>query len=123
VSAKVQIGTRRSVGEWFGATPDTPVPDYVKLRVFERENGVCHVSGRKIRGGEPWDAEHVKPLWDGGENRETNLKPALRDKHREKTSAEAAERADGKRVKAKHHGLGKSKQRFPKPQNPWGYRR
>ena len=29
----------RSVAEWVGATPDTPVPPRVRLRVFERDEG------------------------------------------------------------------------------------
>jgi 5-methylcytosine-specific restriction enzyme A len=102
---RVQIGTRRAVAEWIGAHPDSVPPPHVRLRIFERCDGVCHISGRKIRAGEPWDAEHIKPLWDGGENRETNLAPALADKHRRKTAQEATERSDGRRKKSKHFGI------------------
>lgn len=42
----------RSTEEWRGASPDTPVPLRVKLRVFERDHGVCHLSGRKIMPGD-----------------------------------------------------------------------
>jgi 5-methylcytosine-specific restriction protein A len=102
---KIQFDTRRSVAEWIGATPDSIPPDHVKLRIFERHKGVCHIAKRKILGGELWDVEHVKSLRDGGENRESNMAPALRDKHREKTATENSERADANRVKAKHLGL------------------
>lgn len=83
----------RELPEWIGATADTPIPPRVKLRVFERHGGVCHLSGRKIRAGEPWDCDHVKALINGGENRESNLAPALRDKHRAKTAEDVAEKS------------------------------
>ena len=36
----------RSVPEWIGKTPDQKVPDRVKVRIFDREGGVCHISCR-----------------------------------------------------------------------------
>lgn len=103
--AKIAFDNRRAVEEWVGATPDSVPPPHVRLRVFERCGGVCHISKRRIRGGEPWDLEHIQPLRDHGENRESNLAPALRDKHREKTAAENVERAASNRKKAKHLGI------------------
>lgn len=97
--------TGRSVPEWIGKSPDTPIPPRVKLRVFEAHGGVCHLAKRKIRAGEPWDADHVVALINGGENRESNLAPALRDKHREKTAEDVAEKALTYRQKAKHLGI------------------
>lgn len=105
----VQFGTRRAVEEWVGAHPDSVPPPHVKLRIFERCDGVCHISRRKIRAGEPWDVEHMTALRDGGENRELNLAPALRDKHRLKTAQEATERANANRKKSKHFGAGGKK--------------
>jgi len=95
----------RSLPEWIGATDDTPIPPRVKLRVFERDGGVCHLSGRKIRAGEEWDCDHVKALINGGENRESNLAPALRVKHREKTALDVAEKAKIDRIRKKHLGI------------------
>jgi len=83
----------RTVKEWIGKTPDSKIPPRVRLRVFEAHGGICHLSGRKIAAGEPWDCDHVVALINGGEHRETNLAPALRDKHREKTAADVAEKA------------------------------
>lgn len=99
----------RSVPEWIGASPDAPIPPRVKARVFERHNGVCHISGRKIRAGEPWDCDHVVALINGGENRETNLAPALKAPHREKTAADVAVKSKVARIRAKHLGV------WPKP--------
>lgn len=98
----------RAVPEWIGATPDSPIPPRVKLRVFDAHGGVCHLSGRKIRAGEPWDCDHVKALINGGENRETNLAPALRDKHREKTAEDVAEKATVYAKRIKHVGIKKT---------------
>jgi 5-methylcytosine-specific restriction protein A len=94
----------REVPEWIGATPDTPIPMRVKVRVFERFGGRCYLSGRKIMPGDQWDAEHVIAIINGGENRESNLKPALKGPHREKTKADLATKSKTARVKAKHLG-------------------
>ena len=95
----------RSVPEWIGATPDTAIPMRVKLRIFERHGGVCHLSGRKIAAGEAWDCDHVKALINGGENRESNLAPALKAPHRAKTKADVAEKSRIARKRAKHLGI------------------
>jgi 5-methylcytosine-specific restriction protein A len=55
--------------------------------------GVCHIAKRNIMAGELWDLDHVIALINSGKNRETNLAPALRDKHREKTKADVAEKS------------------------------
>lgn len=97
----------RAIPEWIGATPDTPVPDRVRLRVFYAHGGICHISGRRIRPGEPWDAEHVIAIINGGENRESNLRPALRDKHPEKTARDVAEKARTYRKRKSNLGMKK----------------
>lgn len=104
----------REVPEWIGATPDTPIPPRVKLRVFERHGGVCHISGRKITAGEPWECDHVIAIINGGENREGNLAPALRDKHRAKTAADVALKSRTAKRRAAHLGV-KSKSARPMP--------
>lgn len=101
----------RIVDEWIGKTDDTPIPPRVKVRVFERHGGRCHLSGRKIMAGDLWDCDHVVALVNGGENRETNLAPALRDKHREKTAEDVRIKAKIARQKAKYLGLDKPKGR------------
>lgn len=101
----------RSVDEWIGKTDDTKIPTRVRLRVFFREDGICHISGRKIRPGEPWDCDHKIALANGGEHRESNLFPALRDKHREKTKGDVAEKATTARQRAKHLGISRPKGR------------
>ena len=97
--------TGRSVDEWIGATPDSPVPPRVRVRIFDRHGGICHVSGRKIRAGEPWDLDHVVALCNGGEHRESNLAPVLRDKHRQKTRIDISDKTKVSRVRQKHLGI------------------
>jgi len=63
----------RAVPEWIGATPDMPVPDRVRVRVFNKKEGKCHRCTRKIPAGQSWTCEHLKALVNGGENRERNL--------------------------------------------------
>jgi len=99
------MSTARSTEEWIGATPNAAIPKRVRLRVFERDGGRCHISGRKIMPGDAWDLDHVVALVNGGEHRESNLAPALRDKHREKTAADVAEKARTARIRAKHLGI------------------
>jgi 5-methylcytosine-specific restriction protein A len=59
----------RAVEEWIGKTDDTPIPDRVKVRIWIKHGGICHLAKRKIMPGEPWDAEHVIAIINGGEKR------------------------------------------------------
>lgn len=95
----------RATDEWIATHDDQAVPPRVRLRVFERDGGRCHIAKRKIRAGEPWDLDHIKALCNGGEHRESNLAPALRDKHREKTAEDVAEKSRVQRKRVKHLGL------------------
>lgn len=97
----------REVPEWIGKTDDAAIPPRVRLRVFERVGGICHLSGRKINAGEPWDLDHIVALVNGGSHREYNLAPALRDKHREKTAQDVAEKSVTARKRTKHLGIKK----------------
>jgi 5-methylcytosine-specific restriction endonuclease McrA len=98
----------RTIDEWVGKDDDAKPPRTVRARVFRHHEGRCHISKRKIAAGEPWDLEHIVPLWKArpGENlnRESNLAPALKVPHAEKTATEATERAKADRIHAKHYG-------------------
>lgn len=103
----------RSVPEWRGRTPDTPAPPRVRLRVFDAHGGICHLTGIKIRPGDKWDLDHIQALCNGGENKESNLAPALRDAHKEKTAEDLAQKAKDRRVRAKHIGAAPKKRKIP----------
>jgi len=101
----------RSVPEWCGKTDDDPVPPRVRLRVFERFNGVCGVCGVKIRA-KRWVCDHHKALINGGENRERNLWPIHEACDRTvKTPADVAEKKITNRMRATHLGVKKRKGR------------
>jgi 5-methylcytosine-specific restriction enzyme A len=97
----------RALPEWIGAGPDTRPPPRVRLRVFEAYDGVCYLSGRKISPGDAWEMEHKVAIINGGENRESNLAPALKAPHREKTAIDVAEKAKVSRIRSKHLGIRK----------------
>jgi len=104
----------RSLKEWIGKTDDSPVPPRVRVRVFERHGGVCFISGRVIRAGEPWQVDHCVSLINGGEHRESNLAPVLVKPHQEKTKVDVAEKSRVYRKKAKNLGITLKKSRpFP----------
>ncbi len=95
----------RDIEEWIGSSPNAKVPDRIRDRVFFRAGGKCHISGRKIVvPRDRWQLEHVKPLSMGGEHRESNFAPALVDAHKEKTAAEAGNRAKADRIRRKANG-------------------
>lgn len=95
----------RSLKEWVGKTDDAPIPPRVRLRVFERYGGICFISGRTIRAGEPWQIDHLVSLINGGEHRELNLVPVLVEPHKEKTKEDLKEKSTVYRKKAKHLGI------------------
>lgn len=97
----------RAVQEWVAKNDDAKIPDRVRLRVFLRAGGICHISGRRILPGDRWDADHVVPLCNGGEHRESNLAPALRAEHRKKTAGDVRLKAKNDRVRKKHFGIKK----------------
>lgn len=101
---KIAKARGRSVTEWVGKTPDSKPPQAVRLRVFDRFHGKCHLSGVKIQPGDKWDLDHIIRLEDGGENRESNLAPALKDPHIEKTAQETKRGRKADRQRAKHIG-------------------
>lgn len=102
--------TGRTPPEWIGKTADTPIPDHVKLRIWDREGGRCYLTGRKLRAGE-YDFEHVIALanWtgEGHGNRESNIRLAYRPAHREKTKQDRQDKAKSDRVRKKHIGIRK----------------
>lgn len=99
----------RAVPEWVGRTPDSKIPDRVKLRVRQREGDVCYLSGRKITASDQVDYDHRIALinWtgEGHGNRESNIFPVIRAKHREKTRQDVAEKAASARIRKKHLGI------------------
>jgi 5-methylcytosine-specific restriction protein A len=103
---------RRKVKEWIGASPDTPIPPRVRVRVFEKYEGRCYRSNVRLLPG-MWDIDHIVAIINGGENRESNLAPIWNGRaHKEKTREDVKIKAATYRKKKYNIGLRK-KSRFP----------
>ena len=97
--------TARDVPEWIGAKPDSAIPPRVKLRVWERQDGRCALTGKKIMPGDRWEVDHIVALINGGENREGNLQVVLATAHKVKTRADVADKAKVNRLRLAHLGM------------------
>lgn len=95
----------RAVKEWIGATPDTAVPDRVRVRVFTAKDGRCHSCTRKIPAGEAWTCEHMTALVNGGENRERNLDVTCGWCLPAKNAADVAEKSKVYTKRKRHLGV------------------
>ena len=97
--------TARDVPEWIGAKPDSAIPPRVKLRVWERQDGRCALTGKTIMPGDAWEVDHIVALINGGENREGNLQVVLATAHKVKTRADVADKAKVNRLRLAHLGM------------------
>lgn len=105
----------RSVAEWIGKNDDAKIPDRVKVRILERENFICHLTGLRIDPlRDEYDFDHKVSLILGGSHRESNLFPAFREEHRKKTAVEVGIKSKIAKVKKKHL-LGKKKASMTHP--------
>lgn len=77
-----------------------------RVRVFDAAKSLCHLCRLPIHIGEKWHVEHVKALWSGGADDETNMAPAHIDCHATKSKEEAAPRAKTTAQRANHVGAG-----------------
>ena len=66
-----------------------------RVRIFDAHEGFCNVCFTKIHAsrGAPFEIDHIKPLWLGGDDDESNMQPVHRHCHSGKTSSEAPVRA------------------------------
>ena len=96
----------RSLPEWVGKSADSAVPPRVRVRIFERFGGRCQCGcNRQIRAGEKWDCEDEIAIINGGQRRESNLRPWLKEHHPKKTAADVAEKSRVYRKRANHLGI------------------
>ena len=103
----------RAVPEWVGATPDTAIPPRVKLRLFAAYGEACAECRRPFRGKDAVpEYDHILALVNGGEHRESNLRPLCRGCHAPKTAADVAVKAKNARVAKKRIGAAPKRSRF-----------
>lgn len=103
----------RTVQEWIGKTPDSKPPPRVRQRILRAANYVCHLTGRTIVGGDAWEADHVIAIVNGGANRESNMRPALKHAHKLKTARDVAEKANVDAIGKRHFGITQPKGNIP----------
>lgn len=103
----------RTVKEWVGKTDDSMPPPSVRLRIFERYDGTCYRTGKKIRPGDSWALDHIIAICNGGENTEGNLAPILNGPHKAKTAEDRAAKKKNDRVRMKHLGIKSKKRSIP----------
>lgn len=98
----------RLVEEWIGKTADSTVPPRVRVRIFDKYEGRCQCGCiRKILAGEAWDCEDEIAIINGGERRESNLRPFLRAHHPAKTAKDVAVKSKNYKRRARHLGIRK----------------
>lgn len=82
------------------------------VRVFLRYDGKCQCGcRRRIRSGEKWDADHAVALCNGGEHRENNLRPLLREHHKSKTREDLAIKSRTYKSRKRNLGIRKARWR------------
>lgn len=91
----------RKLPEWIGDTDDQRAPPRIRQRIFDDAKGCCHICEQPIVG-KKWSLDHVTALVNGGENRQSNLKPVHIACHAEKTAKDVAEKAKMARKRQAH---------------------
>jgi 5-methylcytosine-specific restriction endonuclease McrA len=86
-----------------------PLTPKQRTKLFLEHDGRCCICQSKIKVGEAWVDEHVKPLWLNGTNDMDNRAPAHADCALTKTRKETTQRAKGRRVAEKHFAGRQSK--------------
>ena len=92
----------RTVKEWIGKTDDSRPPKSVQLRILDRQQNLCAITGLPFDAKHKPQFDHKTPLWLGGANSEENLQAIRSDPHKAKASAEAKVRGKVMANAAKH---------------------
>ncbi len=82
----------RSTAEWKGATPDSKTPPRVRDRLRDKHPN-CYLCSLPFVAGDRVALDHVQALVNGGENKESNLRPVHIRCHATKTAEDVAEKA------------------------------
>lgn len=95
----------RALPEWIGRTDDSAVPPRVKLRVWDREDGKCHLCRRDIPSDDAWIIEHRQAIILGGANAEKNLCLTCSWCKPIKDAEDVAAKAKTAAVRSRHLGI------------------
>lgn len=92
----------RSVPEWIGKSDDAMPGKLVRKRLRDRNGNCCWQCGSAFGPGNVAHCDHITPLIDEGENRESNLQMLCPKCHGAKTSAEAKARKKSRDIQERH---------------------
>ena len=79
-----------------------------KLRIWERDKGICQSCQRQLGPGDKWICEHVRALENGGTNDDANLAVFCKPCADAKTPRDHATAAKAKRQKSRSLGIRKA---------------
>ena len=99
----------RSVDEWIGKTPDTPLPPRLKLRILSRQGFSCAHCGNGFTAAVKPEFDHITAIINGGSNSEGNIQALCIPCHGKKTAQDVAQKATDYRIRKKHLGIGTGK--------------
>lgn len=94
----------RTVKEWIGRNDDAMPPRSCFDRLWEKQDGKDAITGVPFTKKDRVIRDHIIPLADGGENRESNLQLITYETHKPKTAAEATVRSKVRRVHERDRG-------------------
>lgn len=98
------MARERNIKEWIGRNDDAMPPRSVFDRLWAKQDGKDAITGLPFKPGDKVARDHVVPLIDGGENRESNLQLITEETHKLKTAREALARAEYRTRRASHRG-------------------
>lgn len=94
----------RKVDEWIGRNDDAMPPVSVFDRIWDKQDGKDAITGLPFTSKDKVIRDHIIPLADGGQNRESNLQLITEETHKRKTGSEATVRGKVRRNHARHRG-------------------
>ena len=89
--------TRRRSNDFTNAT---------KAKAYLRDGGRCVLCTRKVGvGGEQAEYDHIKPVWEGGDNSLENCRTLCAHCHQPVTKEQAGQRSEARRHQKKMAGI------------------